>query len=149
MSASITTCPNCGTKNRLAPSAEGVPRCAVCHNPLPWIADGGDDDLDAHLAVSLPVIIDLWAPWCGPCRMVTPVIERMASGHAGQVKVLKVNVDESPRAAARFGAQSIPLLVLVKDGKEVDRLVGAVPQPQIEAWLDPHLDKEPQATPGG
>jgi thioredoxin 2 len=139
MASTITTCPHCGTRNRIAASAEGVPRCGSCHRELPWIADAAQDELDEHLAVSLPVIIDFWAPWCGPCRMVTPALERIAQDHAGELKLVRVNVDDAPQAAGRFGAQSIPLLVLTRGGEEVDRMVGAVPQRQIEQWLEPHL----------
>jgi thioredoxin 2 len=72
--------------------------------------------------------------------MVSPVLERLAQAHAGRMKLVKLNVDEAPDISARYGVQGIPLLVLLRDGKEVDRLVGAAPAPQIDAWLSPHLD---------
>jgi len=137
--ASIIRCPNCSKANRVRPVARGTPRCAACHTPLPWVVDAGRESFDAEVAASVPVVVDLWAPWCGPCRMVSPVLERLAARHAGQLKVVKVNVDENPDLGGRYGAQSIPLLVLVRDGRKVDRLVGAAPEPQLASWLAPHL----------
>jgi thioredoxin len=89
------------------------------------------------------VLIDLWAEWCGPCRMLAPTIEQLARELAGRVKVGKLNVDENPRAAARFGARSIPTLVLVANGKEVDRLVGLQPKLEIQRWLEQNLARVP------
>jgi thioredoxin 1 len=86
-----------------------------------------------------PVIVDFWAEWCGPCHAVAPVLERLAARHAGSLKVVKVDVDRSPGLAARFQASSIPLLVLVRDGAELERIVGAQPLPALEAFLAPHL----------
>jgi thioredoxin 2 len=103
---------------------------------MPWIADAGDADLAAALDTGQLVLVDLWAPWCGPCRMVAPVLERLASRYAGRVKVVKVNVDDNPRAAARFDARSIPTLVLMKDGEAVGRVVGAQPEPALAAEID-------------
>jgi thioredoxin 2 len=88
---------------------------------------------------SLPVLVEFWAPWCGPCRMVAPALEAASVKHAGRLKVVKVNVDQSPNVAQRFGAMSIPLMVLVRNGNEVDRLVGAVSAPQLERWLSDRL----------
>jgi thioredoxin 2 len=136
----IVTCPNCGTKNRLAPSASGVPRCANCHNPLPWIVDTDAAGFDEHLRVSMPVLADFWAPWCGPCRMVSPTVEKLGREHAGRLKVVKLNIDTAPDIAQRYAVQGIPLLVVHKDGKEVDRLAGAAPEPQLRRWLEPHLE---------
>jgi thioredoxin 2 len=139
MAASIVTCPNCGKRNRVAPQADGVPRCANCHNLLPWLADAGADDFDAELAASVPVLIDLWAPWCGPCKMIEPVLHELARTRAGELKVVRVNVDDEPAIAERFQVRGIPLLVLMRDGREVDRLTGAAPKPQLEAWLQERL----------
>jgi thioredoxin 2 len=143
--ATIVTCPNCGKRNRVQPSSQGVPRCAVCHHHLPWVVDADRETFDAEIAASVPVVIDLWAPWCGPCRMVTPVLERLARKHAGSLKVVKLNVDSEPEIAARYGVQSIPLLVLVRDGNELDRLLGAMPESQIESWLRRHVGVDQSA----
>ena len=139
MAASIVTCPNCGKRNRVAPQAEGVPRCANCHNLLPWLVDAGAHDFDAELAASVPVLIDLWAPWCGPCKIIEPVLHDLARTRAGELKVVRVNVDDEPAIAERFQVRGIPLLVLMRDGREVDRLTGAAPKPQLEAWLQERL----------
>ena len=85
----------------------------------------------------MPVVVDLWAPWCDPCRMIAPVLEVLAARQAGKVKVVKVNVDEQPAPGARFDARSIPLLVGLRDGQEVDRIVGALPRPAREQRLSP------------
>jgi thioredoxin 2 len=135
----IIACPHCGKKNRLAPRAEGVPRCANCHNLLPWIVDATPDTFDAEIKASVPVLVDFWAPWCGPCRMVSPAVEALGRDHAGRLKVVKLNVDDAPDISARYQVQGIPLLVILENGQEVDRLVGAAPPQQLRAWLEPRL----------
>jgi thioredoxin 2 len=140
MPASIVTCPNCGRKNRLRPSTEGVPRCSVCHALLPWLVEADPGSFDEEIRASVPVVVDFWAPWCGPCRMVSPALERLAQSHAGRLKVVKLNIDGAPEIAGRYEVQGIPLLVLIRDGRELDRLVGASPEREIEAWLRRHVD---------
>ena len=132
----ITACPNCGQKNRVPASAKGTPRCGKCHQPLPWIVDAGDVDFaDVVDTSTVPVLLDLWAPWCGPCRMVSPALENLARERAGSLKLVKVNVDESPVTARRFNAQSIPLLVLLRRGEVIAQQVGAAPEDALRAWL--------------
>mgnify|MGYP001554801131 CR=1 FL=1 len=136
MSPRVTSCPSCGTRNRVPVSSSGRPRCASCHEPLPWLVDAGDHDLAAALATNQLVLIDLWAPWCGPCRMVAPVLERLSVRYAGKVKVVKVNVDDNPRTASRYDAQSIPTLVVVRNGRTLARVVGAQPEPALAKRID-------------
>jgi thioredoxin 2 len=126
--AEVKKCPQCGAKNRVPIAAKGKPRCGKCGTAMPWLVSAGDASLDAALDTSSLVVLDLWAPWCGPCRMVAPVLEEIAKDYAGKVKVVKVNVDDAPRTASRFQAQSIPTLVLLQRGHPVDRLVGAQPK---------------------
>jgi thioredoxin len=87
----------------------------------------------------VPVLVDLWAPWCGPCLAVAPVLERLAARYAGRIKVVKVNTDENPGLARRFDASSIPLLVVLRDCEVAERIVGAQPLPALEARLAPFL----------
>lgn len=139
----IIRCSNCGAKNRI-PTArlnEG-PRCGRCAQPL---AIGGVYDSPVTVTdstfneevVAYPgaVMIDCWAPWCGPCHMVSPILEQLASEYAGRAKIAKLNVDENPRIATQYAIQSIPTLLIFKDGKLADRLVGALPKAEIERHL--------------
>jgi thioredoxin 2 len=145
--AATIACTNCGKFNRVPPRGHGVPRCGFCHTALPWIVDADASSFDSAVDSSLPVLVDFWAAWCGPCRMLSPLVEQVARDDAGHVKVVKLDVDAAPEIAARFGAQSIPLLLLLRDGNEVDRLVGAVPRQRLRAWLEPHLTTAPTASP--
>ncbi len=140
-------CPKCGAKNRLRPSSEGVPQCAKCKTILPWIANATESSFEAEVDASVPVVVDFWAPWCGPCRMIEPVLQRLAREHAGRLKVVEVDVDQEPGLAQRWQAMSIPLLVVMQDGREVDRIVGAPPPTQLEQRLQRVL--EPGVQPAG
>jgi thioredoxin 2 len=104
------------------------------------VTEAGDDDYDEVVGhAAIPVLVDLWADWCGPCRMVSPVLEQLASQMAGRLKLVKVNVDESPALAQRFDARSIPTLLLVKRGVVVSRQVGAAPPHALKQWVDSAL----------
>jgi thioredoxin 2 len=137
------TCPHCGRANRIPPAATGRPRCGYCRASLPWIVDADDHDF-ASIAedARLPVLVDLWATWCGPCRMVAPVVERAAREYAGRLKVVKVDVDRAPSVAARYDARSIPTLLLLRAGRVVGRQVGAPPGDRLLAWVGEELDRE-------
>src|SRR5215470_2768677 len=128
MESALIRCGNCGKTNRVPTAAAGTPRCGACREPLPWIADADDASFgDVAEAAKVPVIVDLWAPWCGPCRMVSPALEQLARDLAGTVKLVKVNVDASPRISERFGVQAIPTLLVLRAGREVARQTGAAP----------------------
>jgi thioredoxin 2 len=136
----IVACDNCGKKNRVPAVATGTPHCGRCQAALPWIAEANDESYKAVVERShLPVLVDLWAPWCGPCRMVSPALENLAHERAGALKLVKVDVDHSPRVAQRHDVQSIPTLLVVVDGQVVSRQTGAAPEAALRAWLDTAL----------
>jgi thioredoxin 2 len=137
--ATIIPCPKCGAKNRVRPTESGVPSCASCHEHLPWIVEATPDTFEQEIKASVPVLVDFWAPWCGPCRMVSPLVERIGQENAGHLKVVKLNVDEAPAISERYAVRGIPLLVVIRDGAEADRLVGAVPYARLSEWVAPHL----------
>jgi thioredoxin 2 len=141
MASKVVECPSCGTKNRLPLAASGHPRCPSCKTDLPWLVDASDDDFDAAVDTKTLVVVDLWAPWCGPCRMIAPVLESLSREMAGRLKVVKVNVDDSPALAQRYRAQSIPMLLVMDQGKVVDTLIGAQPAPMMRARIQGALDR--------
>jgi thioredoxin 2 len=144
--ATTITCPHCGKRNRLGPSREGVPRCGNCHELLPWIVDAEPESFEAEVNASVPALVDFWAAWCAPCRMVSPAVESLARDHAGRLKVVKLDVDRAPEISSRYGVQGIPLLVLMRGGREVDRLVGAAPPAKLREWVEPHLAASPSSS---
>jgi thioredoxin 2 len=141
--ANLIRCPSCGATNRVPPEKlrQGLePVCGRCKAAL--LADNKpvtvtDATFSAEVESSpLPVLLDLWAPWCGPCRMVAPVVEELAKDMAGRVRVAKLNVDENPATATRFHVQSIPTLLVFKAGREMERIVGAQPKAEIARRLE-------------
>ncbi|MFJ5697692.1 thioredoxin [Arthrobacter sp. NPDC093139] len=144
MQSQLTTCPRCGKTNRLPAAAAGHPRCGSCRQDLPWIVSAGDGDF-ARIAEqsTVPVLVDFWAAWCGPCRTVSPVLDGLAREKAGQLKLVKVDVDRAPELSRRFAVQSIPTLMVIVDGKVVTRQVGAAPAPVLRSWLESALAGSP------
>jgi thioredoxin 2 len=134
-------CSACGATNRVPADkvAQGLaPVCGKCRTPLP--VGKPQPVTDASFAQDVegspvPVLVDAWAPWCGPCHMIAPVIDELAAELAGRVRVVKLNVDENPRTAARFDLRSIPTLLVLKGGREIDRLVGVQPKQEIARRL--------------
>ncbi|ABG98476.1 MULTISPECIES: thioredoxin [Rhodococcus] len=142
MGSDKVKCPHCGKVNKVPAAGDGKPRCGNCHEPLPWIAAAGDDDF-AEVAdkSSVPVLVDLWATWCGPCRMVSPALEQLARERAGQIKLVKVDVDAAPQTAERFTVRAVPTLLVMDRGEVLARQAGAAPVPQLRTWLDQALSE--------
>lgn len=135
-------CPNCKTVNRVARSkiqAGLLPKCgkfkellSMAKEPIIVTDETFENEVEKS---SLPVLLDCWAPWCGPCRMLAPTIDQLADEKAGTIKVAKLNVDENPQTATKFGIMSIPTMLIFKDGEVADRLVGVQPKAAIEQRL--------------
>jgi thioredoxin 2 len=140
--ALLVKCGRCGATNRVDRARSGDARCGRCKSPLAPAASGHPTEVtDASFAAEveaspLPVLVDFWAPWCAPCRMVAPILEQIAAERAGRLRVVKVNVDENPRLASRFSIQSIPTMAVFRGGALVDQIRGAAPKQAIEARLD-------------
>ena len=141
--APLIRCPACGATNRVPREKleQGLqPVCGRCKTPLP-VDTRPVTVTDATFAAAVegslvPVLVDAWAPWCGPCRMIAPMVDQLAVELAGRARVAKLNVDENPVTATRFGLRSIPTLLVFKGGREVDRIVGVQPKAEIARRLE-------------
>lgn len=145
----IQTCPKCGTKNRVDEFLAGVHNavCGKCGTSLkassdrkPQVVTDATFAQDVVAASSaIPVLVDAWAEWCGPCRMIAPILDQLAAESNGRYKIAKLNVDENPGTSQQFGIRSIPTMLIFKNGELVDQLVGALPKQAIAARLAAHL----------
>jgi thioredoxin 2 len=138
----ITTCPKCGAKNRVDERVGSMrPVCGRCGTALPTTAETSPIVVtdatfaDVALAGGVPVLVDCWAPWCGPCRMVGPTIDALAAESGGRYRIAKLNTDQNPATAARFNISSIPTMLIFHHGQLVDRLVGVQSKTAIASKL--------------
>jgi thioredoxin 2 len=141
--AVMIKCPTCAASNRVPRDKieeAQKPKCGRCKNPLPirleplTVTDGTfAADVEGSI---MPVLVDAWAAWCGPCRMIAPVVEELATEMIGRARIAKLNVDENPQTASRFNLRSIPTLLVVKSGREVDRIIGVQPKQEILRRLE-------------
>lgn len=141
--STVVVCPHCSARNRVPAAARGAPRCGNCRNPIPWMVDTSDADFTTVVdEATVPVLVDVWAPWCGPCRMVSPALEQLATELAGRLKLVKINADEAPEVSRRFEVQAIPTLILMLHGQVIDKQIGAAPAHTLRSWLTAHLPEE-------
>jgi thioredoxin len=136
----IIRCRSCGGKNRVfLDKVQATPRCGRCKAPLTipqeTLSINGNQFGAEVLDETIPTAVDFWAPWCGPCRIVSPILDEIARRFPGKIKVVKVNTDENPDLSLRYGIQGIPTVILFREGKEVDRLVGAAPKESVLRFL--------------
>jgi len=140
----VVICNKCGAKNRVDESRLSEAKCGRCGERLPATASADskpavitDQTFEREVlqARGQPVLVDCWAPWCGPCRMVGPILDQLAAESAGRYRIAKLNVDENPQTSASFKISSIPTMLIFKDGKLIDRLIGAQPKQAIAERL--------------
>jgi thioredoxin 2 len=143
----VVRCEHCGTKNRVPAVADGISRCGNCHRPLPWIVEAGDDTFgDVAERAELPVLVDMWALWCGPCRKVSPALEQVARELAGRVKLVKVDIEAAPKLSRRFTVQAVPTLMVLRNGAVIARQSGAAPAATIRRWVEDAIGAPAGAT---
>jgi thioredoxin 2 len=139
----IAKCDKCGTKNRVPRNRlHDNPVCGKCKSALmidrvrKVPVEVSDQTFQREvISYPCPVLVDCWAPWCGPCRMVAPVLDQLAADYSGRIRIAKLNVDKNPVTASKYGVQSIPTMLIFKNGNQVNRLVGALPREEIERHL--------------
>ena len=128
----VVVCPDCGSKNRVKDDQPGrMPKCGRCGHPLRWLVSASDVSFDQEIQAPVPVLVDFWAPWCGPCLMVAPTLEEIANDLAGRLKIVKLNTQDNPNTASRFRIQAIPTLMVFTDGQVVDTIRGALPKTEL------------------
>ena len=137
----IRTCPTCGQKNRIRPEhLASHARCGKCKTPLPPLAEPVDADRELFDGVvqsaRVPVLVDFWADWCRPCHMAAPEVKRLASEMAGRAVILKVDTEQHPEIAARYGVRGIPNFVVIRNGQVVFQQAGVVPHTEMKRWLE-------------
>src|SRR5437868_14312491 len=128
--APLIGCANCGKMSRVRTAASGVPHCGSCGAALPWLTESGEGDFPAVVEQStIPVLVDFWAPWCGPCRVVSPTVEQIAKDLPGKIKLVKANTDDAPNLSHSFVIRAIPTLLLFVHGKPAAPVTGALRSP--------------------
>jgi thioredoxin 2 len=138
--SSIVRCADCRTKNRVRSVPQGkLPICGKCGKPLAWVVEADDGNFDDHVRAGIPVLVDFWAEWCGPCRRMAPMLQEIAEEYRGKLKLVKLNTQHNPNAAKRFRIRSIPTLVLFKKGEPAEVVVGAMPKTALKARIARHL----------